>query len=146
MGLTNNQQKLLNSLKKEACKLGDEGQSLTGLIGELYACDIQNMRWSPSKGYDCIDEESRKVQVKSRRDSKGGKVNKQGRLGRFGKSGKYNFDYGLYVELDGNFEVSAIYRATRKEIIEIEKNEKSNRGLHVSTFLKVAKKLYPQES
>lgn len=140
MSLSQNQQELLVSLKKVANEIGAEGKSLTGLIGELSVCEILDMEWKPSDGYDCIDKDNEKVQVKTRRDSKGGEVNKVGRLGKFGRKKGYQFDYGLYVELDNNWGVKAIYKASKEAIKNLEEKEKQGRGLHISTFLNKAKK------
>ena len=96
--MTADQKQLLNKLQTVARELSERGRSLTSLIGELSACDILNMRWQPSTGYDCVDGDGKKVEIKTRRDSKGGRVNPVGRMGRFGKRGKYRFNYGLFVE------------------------------------------------
>jgi hypothetical protein len=101
------------------------------------------MKWEPSSGYDCIDNKDKKVEIKTRRDSKNDEVRKQSRVGRFGKKGNYNFDYGLYVGLDHKFEVHNIFKITRESLIELEATEKQNRGLHISSLIKRAPKIYP---
>jgi hypothetical protein len=141
LGLNEKQKTLLYCLKvvgREVCKEWDSVGALTSLTGELSACELLNMSWKPSTGYDCIDNLGKKVQVKSRRDSKCGIVNKQGRLGKFGKKGEYKFDRGLYVELDGDFNVVSIYEVPKTFIQKLENNEKGGRALHVSTFIKNA--------
>lgn len=135
MALSSSQKKLLKSLKTVAKEQGEDGKNLTGLIGELSVCDILDIKWEPSTGYDCIASRARKVEVKTRRDSKGGEVNKSGRMGRFGKGGKYEFDFGLYVELDAGFEVRNIYELNKKTLMTLEGKEKPGRGLHISSFV-----------
>lgn len=135
MALTANQKQLLRKLRTVARQLGEQGKCLTSLIGELSACDILNMRWQPSTGYDCVDGDGKKVEIKTRRDSKGGRVNPAGRMGRFGKRDKYRFNYGLFVELEPTFKVRAIYRLGRVAIERLEQKEKLGRGLHIHGFL-----------
>ncbi len=142
MGLNYNQKSLLISLKIVAKALNEKGRNLTGLIGELSVCDRKNMKWDPSDGYDCIDNEGKKVEIKTRRDSKGGTIKKQGRLGRYGKKGKYNFDYGLYVELDNGFEITRIYKIHKAAIKRLEEQERESRGVHISAILKIGKSIF----
>lgn len=140
MGLNSNQKKLLKCLKNVASEIGVRSKELTGLIGELSACEKLkkfNLEWEPSKGYDCIDRSGRsdnKFEVKTRRNTEGKAV----RLGKFGKRGKYLFTYGLYVELDGNFDVKAIYKLPKEPIKKLEKKEKGGKGLPIRKFTKRA--------
>jgi len=135
MALTADQKQLLKKLRTVARQLGEHGSSLTSLIGELSACDILNMRWQPSKGYDCVDGDGKKVEIKTRRDSKGGQVNPLGRMGRFGNRDKYKFNYGLFVELEPTFNVRAIYRLGKTAIERLEQKERPGRGLHIHSFI-----------
>ncbi len=134
MSLTSSQKRLLKSLKIVAKDLGENGRSLTGLIGELSVCDILDMKWLPETGYDCIDNKNNNVEIKTRRGSKGSEVDKRGRLGKFGKRGNYRFAYGLYVELNPKFEVVNIYKLSKRTIKILEQKE-NDRGLHISTFV-----------
>jgi hypothetical protein len=91
MSLTQNQIHLLSSLKNVAKEqlenniLTDEelsaiGASLSGLIGELAACQVLNLQWCPSTGYvqekEASDTKSRREddppQKKSGKDELGG--------------------------------------------------------------------------
>ncbi len=142
MALSPTQKTFLKDLRIVANELGEDGKNLTSLIGELSACDLLDMKWEPSTGYDSVDKKNNKVEIKTRRDSKGGDVNKRGRMGKFGKRGKYRFDYGLYVELDRQFEVKNIFKSSKKTLINLEQNEKQDRGLHISTFVKHAERIF----
>jgi hypothetical protein len=122
MGLTPNQDRLLRLLRNEAKKMGEDGRALTGLIGELSVCKILGMRWEPRAGYDAQDRKRRKVEIKTRRDSKGGAVNPKGTIGKYGKKGKYNFAYGIYLELNKDFEVDSIYEVSKEILKQLESN------------------------
>jgi len=106
----------LKALKSLAPKLPQKsGQALTGLIGELSTCQLLKLKWSPSDGYDATDRKGGQIQIKTRRDSKGGTVDGKGKTGRFTNP---NFDYALYTELDADFEVTAIYKLKKKQVSE----------------------------
>ena len=106
----------LKALKSLAPNLPQKsGQALTGLIGELSTCQLLNLKWASSDGYDATDRKGQHVQIKSRRDSKGGTVDGKGKTGRFTN---FNFDYALYTELDTDFEVTAIYKLKKKQVSE----------------------------
>jgi hypothetical protein len=85
----------------------ERGRALTGLIGELSACNLLRLNWNPSSGYDATDKYGNQVQIKARRDSKGGPINSVGTVGRFTN---FKFHYALYVELDTEFEPTRIYK------------------------------------
>ena len=99
------------------------------------------MDWMPSVGYDAKDG-TETFQIKSRRDSSGGTVNRAGRMGLFGHGKEkmdYEFDHGLLAELDDSFELTAIWQLDRSEIERLERGEEPPRGLHVGAFVKAAK-------
>lgn len=112
MNLT--QRRTLKALKSLAPKIPlEQGRVLTGLIGELSTCHLLNLRWAPSNGYDAVDRKGKQVQIKTRRDSKGGKVDGRGTTGKFTN---FNFDYALYAELDANFGVTAVFKLEKKVV------------------------------
>lgn len=133
MALTNNQKQLLETAKKAALELGENGKALTDLIGELCLCDCLNMKWQPSDGYDAIAQNAR-VQIKTRKSWSTYGVNPSGRLGRFGRKAGYLFDRAIYVELDQQFEIAGIWEIDPGQIKELESMEKGSRGIHVSKF------------
>lgn len=144
MGLTTEQSSLLRNLKKVARKAGKYGIALTSLIGELSVCEKLNLKWQPEEGYDAISADRRKYQVKTRKSWSTKGVNPSGRMGRFGRKKGYKFDQGLFVELDDDFEIYRIWQLSKNQIIKLEENEARNRGLHVSSFQKKAKIVWPK--
>jgi hypothetical protein len=116
MALTRQQIIFLKELKKTAVSLGNEGKCLTFLIGELSACQYLNMKWKPSDSYDAITKKGELVQIKTRKAWSTLRVNPSGRLGKFGRKVGYQFDKGIYIELDNNFEVCGIWEMTVAKI------------------------------
>ena len=145
MALTQAQKRLLEAARGAAKELGKSGnyrgRELSSLIGELAACEIVDLMWEPSDGYDASSREGR-VQIKTRKSWSTPQVNRAGRMGRFGREKGYLFDTAIYVELDDNFNVSGIWRMPVDEIKLLEKKEKGNRGLHVGTFVTEAEPVF----
>jgi len=75
-----------------------------------------------------------RVQIKSRKSWTTVTVNPIGRLGRFSKKGKYDFDQGIFVELDNQHEVVKIWQPNTRQIKALESKEAKGRGLHVYAF------------
>ena len=57
------------------------------------------------------------------------KVDPAGRMGRFEGRGNYDFDIGIYVELDDDFEVWGIWECEKLVLKKLEKG--NGLGLHV---------------
>ena len=131
----------LTALKPLARKLPQEqGCGLTGLIGELSTCQLLKLRWQPTNGYDAVDLKGKHVQIKSRRDSKGGTVNRGGTTGKFTN---FNFDYALYTELDANFEVTAVYKLQKKAVRQFARRERND--VSIGKFCKYGELVFPKE-
>ncbi len=64
VALTFLQSRLLTAAKEAARELGDQGKALTPLIGELSVCDLMNLRWSPSDGFDALSEDGKNIKSK----------------------------------------------------------------------------------
>lgn len=124
MGLNKDEKELLRLAKKTAARFGKKGNFLTGLIGELSACDKFNLKWGPSEGYDARDSKKKRFEVKTRRAADGGIISSHGTIGRFGRKKGYSFEYGLYVELGKNYEPVCFRRASKNVIRSCEKNVK----------------------
>lgn len=146
LALTRNQEQLLNLLKQVALELGENGRALTSLIGELSACKLLDLSWRPSPGYDALAPDRRRFQIKARKSWSTDEVNPHGRLGKFGKKGKYDFDHGLFVELNKDFEVRRIWQLARDAIVDLETGESGGRGLHVGTFMRSATLIYCRDA
>ena len=131
MSLSNNQKRLLSYLKQVALELGEEGRTLTQLIGELSACKLLGLKWKPSTGYDALGSKGKRFQIKTRKSWSTEEVNPKGRVGRFGKKDRYDFDQGILVELGKGFEVTQIWQASREAIMDLEAKKTKGRGLHV---------------
>ena len=138
MTLTAAQEKALKAIKFLARQLPQEkGRELTGLIGELSVCNLPELRWDPSSGYDAIDQDGNHVQIKTRRDSKGGTVNSVGTVGKFTN---FDFDYALYAELNTEFDVLSIYKIERDALLSLIKRKDS--ALTVGDFRKYGRKVF----
>jgi hypothetical protein len=143
MALSKKQERLLSLLKQVALEIGDAGRSLTDIIGELSTCKLLGLTWKPSEGYDALGPSRTQFQIKTRKSWSTAQVNPKGRIGRFGKKDKYDFDQGLYVELDKTFEVQTILLMSKEVIIALESKKTKKRGLHVSEVRRYGKKVYP---
>ena len=145
MPMTQAQQNRLKAAKAAARELArefaDGGRELTSLIGELSVCEIKDLKWKPSTGYDAIDERNC-YQIKTRKSWTTDGVNRAGRLGRFGTKQGYNFSVGIYVELDKDFEVTNFWEFKKSTLKNLE-DPKSGRGLHVSTLVNNNDPSYP---
>jgi len=144
MGLTELQKELLRLLKQVALELGENGRALTGLIGELSACELLGLNWQPSPGFDAIGPSGELIQIKSRKSWATETINPRGRLSRFSKKGKYDFDHGIFVELDDRYEVVRIWQLNVRQLEVLEFKEPKGNGLHVYTFRKAGAIVYPQ--
>ena len=140
--LTNYQKSFLDSAKKVAVEMKKNGRVLTGVIGELSACEKLGLLWDPQDGYDAVDGTGKSYQIKTRKNwTKANKkkkwwdchkVDQAGRMGRFEGKTNYAFDTGIYVELDDKFEVWEIWELEKSKVKELE--ERHNHGLHIKTF------------
>jgi len=146
LSLTKDQDSFLKYARLIALEIGPSGRELTSIIGELAACQALNLHWIPSTGYDAICPDGKKVQIKTRKSWSTEKINPKGVLGRFGTKSGYEFDIGLYVELDEKFMVESIRQIDLAFIKEKEGSQSKKRGLHVSTVRKYSKEIWPKEN
>lgn len=111
--------------------------ALSGIIGELTACDGLRADWRPNDGFDAIAKSGWRIQIKTRRRRRG--RDKSPRMGVFKptRNGAYQFSVGWYVELDEDFNLVGIWQASKKTILKLQKN--TNKGLPVRKFKKEAK-------
>jgi hypothetical protein len=132
-------------LAYESVTKGKRKLGITGEVGELLACHKLKLKLVLdflSKGFDAIDEDGFKVQIKTRRsDSK--KI--PGNTGRTGIFSKHKFDYALLVLLDQTYQIFEIWRANYDKLNPIiEKEKKRNPSL--SSFKRAGRKVYPFEN
>jgi hypothetical protein len=150
MSLTDTQEQLLKYLKLAAVELSESDSVLisffTSLIGELSACKLLNLSWEPSEGYDAVGPKptNERYQIKTRRASGIKAVLGKHKPSSFGKRNKYDFDKGLYVELDREFEVREIRQLFKNEIISLEDKDVKQRRMHVRDIKKIGTVVYPK--
>lgn len=153
MALTKSQKALLKALKRAACELGDKGKELTSLIGELSACELlPRLKWEPSAGYDAR-ERSKKVQIKTRRPQGKNDLNPNGYFSKFikrkfknGKPVGWNkIDKGMFVELDGRYEVVRIWEMSAYRIRKMEEPMGLRERIRIGSFRKKDELLYERE-
>lgn len=133
MALTQSQTKLLSAARKVAVELGGREKALTGLIGELSACE-KDLKWEPSDGYDARTLSDLTVQIKTSRIPQRGET-----MGWFGRKKRgqrrsYPFDIAMFVELDSKFNVAGIWHMSVHEVKILEDEETSTWGLRISRF------------
>jgi len=116
--------------------------ALTDELGELHACTLLGLDRATAgmTGYDAVDPEGRKVQIKSRSPRVLDHVNPVGRVGRFHS---WDFDYALLVLMDSEYRLDAIWRAERADLETLQAKVKNPKvGVGVSAFLRVAKRVH----
>ena len=120
----------------DARKLG-----ITGEVGEVFACYHLGLRLCidpRAAGFDAVDFEGRKVQIKTRRSETDGLPSNAGRIGTFSK---HTFDYALLVLLDRQYRVAEIWRAKYDDVLPlIEKQKRRNPNL--SLFKKASERVW----
>lgn len=123
-------------ITKEVRKVG-----ITGEVGEVLACYHLGLRLCVDQraaGYDAIDSDGKRVQIKTRRSETEGLPRDAGRLGTFSK---HPFDYALLVLLDRHYRVAEIWRAEYDDVsLLIEKQKRRNPNL--SLFKKASQRVW----
>jgi len=123
------------------------GRSLgiTGELGELYARKFLGLEPARvgEKEYDAT-KAGKRYQIKTRAPARGVEVDPRGRIGKFRG---LQFDYALLVLLDNEYKLKEIYQADVRTIENLAKKEETERaGMHVSSFIKRAKRIYGEAS
>jgi hypothetical protein len=91
--------------------------NITPTIGEFYACKKYNLKWvlnDINMGYDAIDINNKKVQIKTRR-YKGKPASLTGPL--LNKKFEVTYDYALLVLLDSEYCLLKIIKVEAQEIL-----------------------------
>ncbi len=131
-------------LSYEKATNGKRKLGITGEVGEVLACKqlgLELVLDSRSQGFDAIDKNGLKVQIKTRRSESEGLPRDMGRTSRFSK---HKFDYALLVLLDHNYQLCEIWRASYKKLKPIiEKQKRWDPSL--SSFKRVGKKVFDFE-
>ena len=92
--------------------MGDKQRlGITGEVGDIKACFKYNLKLAKitqSPGYDAVDEEGKRVQIRTRRIVPGRKTIDSKRLSTFTKD---KFDYSLLIFLDREYDIDEIWKA-----------------------------------
>src|SRR3990172_862078 len=114
---------------------------ITGEIGELLVCRRMGLKLvldSRSRGYDAIDKDGLRVEIKSRRSESGALPRGAGRTSRFSP---HPFDYALLALLDDRYRLREVWRAEYDEIKPLIDKQK-RRDPSLSTFKRLARKVF----
>lgn len=128
------------SLMYEKITRGKRKLGITGEIGELLVCRQLGLRLvldSRSKGFDAIDKDGLRVEIKSRRSESDELPRDAGRTSRFSQ---HPFDYALLGLLDPEYRLREIWRADYdklKPLIDKQKRRNPNLSLLKSVGRKV---------
>ncbi len=122
---------------------GKRKLGITGEIGEILACKEMNLKLaldSNNPGYDALDENNKKVQIKACRSETHDISPNKSNIGSFSK---HSYDYALMILLGRNYKIKEIWKADYSKLEPIlSKKKKSNPKIR--EFKKVAELVYPQ--
>ena len=115
--------------------------SITGEVGEVLVCKELSLSLATdflSAGFDAFDTQGKKVQIKTRRESRGKPQRDNARIGRFSE---HQFDYGILAILDSDYRLKEIWKADYDQIMSIVANApRRNPSLYL--YKRVAEKVY----
>jgi hypothetical protein len=120
---------------------GKRKLGVTGEVGEILVCYHLGLRLvldSRSQGFDAIDKDGLKVQIKTSRSESEGLPKNAGRTGRFSK---HPFDYALLGLLDHNYQISEVWRAEYNKLKPIIEKTK-RRDPNLSSFKRIGEKIF----
>lgn len=105
--------------------------SITGEVGEVLVCKKLSLSLATdflSAGFDAFDTQGKKVQIKTRRESRCKPQRDNMRIGRFSE---HQFDYGILAILDPDYKLKEIWKADYDKIMTIvEKTPRRNPSLY----------------
>ncbi len=127
-------------------ELMDHKQKLgiTGEIGEIRACLKYNLRLmldSRSAGYDALDKDGKKVQIKTRRSELGKKLTNPTRISSFSR---HEFDYCLLLLLDKDYDIDEVWKADALAL-EPKINYHKRRNPTLGGFKSVGEKIFDKK-
>lgn len=117
------------------------GKSLgiTGEVGEYKASRLLKLKRASgniNKGFDAIDTQGKKVQIKTRVFSRNSE--------RTSAFTNFDFDYAILVLLSDKYGITEIYKARCKDIQEKIASQSYKRpALTIGDFKKISKPIYP---
>jgi hypothetical protein len=135
MGLTPTQKLLLEESKLSACEMGDQGRSLTHLVGVLAVCDYLNLEWLSTDVHDAVSSSGERIRIKAIRMQGAHSKARSGRMNKFGRRSGYNFDMGVFVALDRNYDVVQVWVRNSKSIEGLESSSALDRPVRIRRFI-----------
>ena len=129
------------SLMYEKTTRGKRKLGITGEVGELLVCRQLGLKLvldSRSKGFDAIDKDGLRVEIKSRRSESGELPRDAGRTSRFSP---HPFDYALLGLLDPQYRLREIWRADYDKLKPLIDKQK-RRNPNLSLFKRVGRKVF----
>jgi len=115
---------------------------ITGEAGEVLCCDLLGLRMCVdprSQGFDAMDNDDKRVQIKSRRSESPGLPSDSGRVGSFSP---HEFDYALLVLMTHDYQIAEIWRGDYRAIIDLIDRQK-RRNPSILSFKQKAKCVWP---
>ena len=132
------------ALAYEKATNGKRKLGITGEVGEIMVCyqlkelGLELVLDSRSEGFDAIDKNGKRVQIKTRRSESGGEPKLVGRMSRFSD---HKFDYALLAFLDNEYNLSRVWKLSYSKILQIKDKEQTERsGPKLYSFVKAAGK------
>ena len=129
------------ALDYEAATNGKRKLGITGEVGEVLVCYQLGLKLvldSRSEGFDAMDKDGLRVQIKTRRSETEGLPRDAGRTGIFSK---HEFDYALLALLDNKYELCEIWQADYNKLkLIIEKQKRRQPSL--SSFKNVGEPIF----
>ena len=129
------------ALEYEAATNGKRKLGITGEVGEVLVCHQLGLKLvldSRSEGFDAIDKDGLRVQIKTRRSESEGLPRDAGRTSTFSK---HEFDYALLVLLDHKYQPQEIWRADYSKLKPIIEKQK-RRAPSLSSFKGVGERIF----
>jgi len=129
------------ALAYEKATHGKRKLGITGEVGELLVCRQLGLKlvWgNRSEGFDAVDKDGLRVQIKTRRSESEGLPRGAGRISRFSK---HKFDYALLAILDHKYKLCEIWRADYNKLKPIIERQK-RRNPNLSYFKRVGEKIF----
>lgn len=132
---------IIASLMYEKITHGTRKLGITGEIGELLVCRQLGLKLvldSRSEGFDAIDKDGLRVEIKSRRSESDELPRDAGRTSRFSP---HPFDYALLGLLDRQYRLREVWRADYNRLKPLIDKQK-RRNPNLSLFKSVGRKVF----
>jgi len=118
---------------------------ITGEVGEVLCCKMMGLRLCidpRSQGFDAVDKQGKRVQIKTRRSESADLPRAAGRLSTFSL---HEFDYALLVLMTLDYQVAEIWCAQYADIAGLIGKQK-RRNPNLASFKRKAIRVWPPTS